>query len=179
MFQKAVLFLFFCSYAFASSSPDFPTTYRWAFRSPYSIINRTAMDTGKGSRHGAVNSAISVVAPGTPDLKYVHAAMLERLPNGSLAAVWQGSPDFWEGSKQQGIYWAVSNDRGVTWSTASQLAAPQDGLPVWAPVLFSEGGRVHLFFSGPTGKLCSFSDWGVRQRDPLRSRGIRANDDLR
>lgn len=68
----------------------------------------------------------------------------------------QASPDFWEGSRQQGIYWAVSNDHGNTWSTARQLAAPQNELPVWAPVLFSEGPRVHLFFSGPTNSPCKF-----------------------
>lgn len=59
------------------------------FRAPYSVLNSSDVDTGKGSRYGAVNCNTSVVAPGTPNLKYAHAPMLERLPNGSLAAAWQ------------------------------------------------------------------------------------------
>lgn len=65
---------------------------RWVFRAPYSVLNSSDVDTGKGSRYGAVNCNTSVVAPGTPNLKYAHAPMLERLPNGSLAAAWQVLP---------------------------------------------------------------------------------------
>ena len=76
-------------------------------------------------------------SPGPLALQYSHMGMLAVLPNGSLASSWQAAPVYWEGSEQQGIYWALSNDHGLTWDTCSLLVSP-NGLPAWGPVLHVE-----------------------------------------
>lgn len=73
-------------------------------------------------------------------LQYSHMGMLAVLPNSSLAAAWQAAEVYWEGSSQQGIYWAVSEDgNGDKWGKPSLLVPPpDDGLPAWGPVLHVE-----------------------------------------
>lgn len=48
---------------------------------------------------------------------------------------WQAAPVFWEGSKFQGIHWALSDDAGATWSSPRLLVSAFQNLPIWAPVL--------------------------------------------
>ena len=73
-------------------------------------------------------------------LQYSHMGMLAALPNGSLAAAWQAAEVFWEGSSQQGIYWAVSADgSGLDWGKHHLLKPPPGkGLPAWGPILHVE-----------------------------------------
>ena len=63
---------------------------RWVYRNPFSIFDPKAVDLGKGSRNGTVNSPLSAI-PTTyqPRLRYSHMATLSHLPNGSIAAQWQ------------------------------------------------------------------------------------------
>ena len=71
-------------------------------------------------------------------LQYSHMGMLAPLANGSLLAAWQAAPVFWEGSRQQDIYGALSQDAGATWTPPARLAGSGNGLPLWAPVLHTE-----------------------------------------
>jgi len=60
------------------------------YRTPGSILDPTAVDMGKGSTNGTVDSALSAVAPDyMPQLRYAHGSTLAILPNGSLAAAFQ------------------------------------------------------------------------------------------
>ena len=77
--------------------------------------------------------------PATADtLLYNHMGMLAPLANSSLLAAWQAAPVFWEGSRQQAIYSALSQDAGRTWSPPAELARAEGQLPLWAPVLHTE-----------------------------------------
>ena len=65
---------------------------RWVYRNPFSILDPTAVDLGKGSRNGSVNSFVSDVPRSyKPRLRYNHMATLSHLPNGSISAQWQAS----------------------------------------------------------------------------------------
>lgn len=65
---------------------------RWVYRNPFSILDPTAVDLGKGSRNGSVNSFDSDVPRSyKPRLRYNHMATLSNLPNGSISAQWQAS----------------------------------------------------------------------------------------
>lgn len=63
---------------------------RWVYRNPFSILDPNAVDAGRGSSNGTVNSVFSRI-PRTyqPRLRYCHMATLSHLPNGSIAAQWQ------------------------------------------------------------------------------------------
>lgn len=66
---------------------------RWVYRNPYSILDPKAVDLGRGSKNGSVNSIFSSVPQSyRPKLRYSHMATLSHLPNGSIAAQWQVWP---------------------------------------------------------------------------------------
>jgi len=70
--------------------PELFLVLRWVYRNPYSILDPAAVDSGKGSRNGSVNSFTSDVPRSyQPRLRYNHMATLAHLPNGSIAAQWQ------------------------------------------------------------------------------------------
>eukprot|EP00976_Prorocentrum_cordatum_P113075 1195640-Prorocentrum_minimum.AAC.2 len=97
-----------------------------------------------------------------PGFQYVHMGMLEQLPNGSIAAVFQAAFEHYEGSGGQSLFWSTSPD-GKQWYPPSVLVK-SEGLPVWSPVLHVEGGRLWAFFS--VSKLaCKYLD---RARDVIR-----------
>ena len=50
----------------------------------------------------------------------------------------KGAPKWWEGSDEQGIHWAISDDGGASWGGQEALVPAPDGLPAWGPVLYSE-----------------------------------------
>ena len=54
----------------------------------------------------------------------------------SLVAV-QGVGKWFEGAQGQSVYWAVSNDTGLTWGQTSAMIPSPDTLPLWGPVVFS------------------------------------------
>ena len=63
---------------------------RWVYRNPFSILDPAAVDQGRGSRNGSVNSFTSDIGRTySPRLRYNHMATLAHLPNGSVAAQWQ------------------------------------------------------------------------------------------
>ena len=63
---------------------------RWVYRNPFSILDPAAVDQGRGSRNGSVNSFTSDIRRTySPRLRYNHMATLAHLPNGSIAAQWQ------------------------------------------------------------------------------------------
>ncbi len=65
-------------------------TLRWVYRNPFSILDPAAVDLGKGSRNGSVNSFTSDVPRSyQPRLRYNHMATLAHMPNGSISAQWQ------------------------------------------------------------------------------------------
>ncbi len=157
------------------------------YRNPASILDPTAVDTGKGSTNGTVNSVNSTLPRGyEPRLRYNHMGILSHLPNGSIAAAWQvraggcrsahtacmiplvspllgaprhvkatctaagwrdrlevfcgaqATPKWFEGPSDQGIWWAVSDDYGLTWGPTRQIIPAVDSLPQWGPVLHSQ-----------------------------------------
>jgi hypothetical protein len=81
--------------------------------------------------------------------------MLEQLPNGSIAAVFQASFEHYEGSGGQSLFWSTSPD-GKQW-TPPETLVPSEGLPLWSPVLHVEGGRLWLFFS-LSKAVCKYLD---------------------
>ena len=65
------------------------------YRIPGSILDPAAVDLGKGSTNGTVNSVSSQLAANyAPQLRYAHGSTLAMLPNGSLAAAWQARPAY-------------------------------------------------------------------------------------
>ncbi len=63
---------------------------RWVYRNPYSILDPNAVDAGRGSKNGTVNSLLSTTSKAyQPRLRYSHMSTLSHLPNGSIAAQWQ------------------------------------------------------------------------------------------
>ncbi|KAK9823715.1 hypothetical protein WJX72_004851 [[Myrmecia] bisecta] len=94
-----------------------------------------------------------------PDaLLYTHMGMLDVLPTGQIAAVWQGSTQYWEGGSKQSLYWAVSEDGGASWGKPQVVVPPAaGGLPVWGPVLHVEDGRVWLFYAASKSQC---GQWG-------------------
>jgi hypothetical protein len=41
-----------------------------------------------------------------------------------------------------GLYWALSNDSGLTWGPTLLLQPPIDNLPLWGPMLFAQARPV-------------------------------------
>ena len=105
------------------------TEYRWVTRTVHPIIHNQTPDPSTSG----------------PGFQYVHMGMLEQLPNGSIAAVFQASFEHYEGSGGQSLFWSTSPD-GKQWHAPSVLVK-SEGLPVWSPVLHVEGGRLWAFFS--------------------------------
>mmetsp|Transcript_7476 Transcript_7476/g.21115 ORF Transcript_7476/g.21115 Transcript_7476/m.21115 type:complete len:425 (-) Transcript_7476:193-1467(-) len=97
--------------------------------------------------------------PDDGKLRYAHMGMLNRLPNASLAAVFQGSKRHFEGSMEQSLYWSISEDNGMSWGPVQVLVA-SEGLPVWSPVMLTEGRRLWLMYSRSSRK-CKYFD-GLR-----------------
>ena len=63
---------------------------RWVYRNPYSILDPNAVDAGRGSKNGTVDSQLSAISKTyQPRLRYSHMSTLSHLPNGSIAAQWQ------------------------------------------------------------------------------------------
>ena len=61
----------------------------------------------------------------------------------------QGSEKWWEGSDEQGIYWAISEDGGASWGGHEILLAAPDDLPAWGPVLHTAvSWCIHLALAG-------------------------------
>lgn len=48
------------------------------------------------------------------------------------------APKYWEGADSMGLYWALSNDSGLTWGPTLLLQPPIDNLPLWGPMLFAQ-----------------------------------------
>lgn len=93
--------------------------------------------------------------------QYMHMAMMERLPNGTLAVAFQASPTSYEGSVHQALFWSTSSDGGDTWSSPAVLM-DDDQMPVWTPVLRAEGKRLWLIYTR-SSRRCRYFD---------RSRGV-------
>lgn len=67
--------------------------HRWVYRNPLSVLDAAAIDYGRGSKNGSVNSFSSDIPKNyTPRLRYNHMATLAHLPNGSIIAQWQVCP---------------------------------------------------------------------------------------
>lgn len=49
----------------------------------------------------------------------------------------QGVGKWFEGAQGQSVYWAVSNDSGLTWGRTEAVIPSPEGLPLWGPVVFS------------------------------------------
>ncbi|EIE25189.1 neuraminidase [Coccomyxa subellipsoidea C-169] len=123
-------------------------TFRWVYRNPSSILDPAAIDYGKGSKNGTVNSFTSALDKTyQPRLRYNHMATLAHMPNGSIIAQWQAATKWFEGVADQAIYYAISNDHGLTWGPTQLMPGTQDNLPAWGPVLYSANGTMHLWFS--------------------------------
>eukprot|EP00959_Pyramimonas_sp_CCMP1952_P454455 9469937-Pyramimonas_sp.AAC.2 len=95
----------------------------------------------------------------TETVRYTHMPMVEKLPNGSLFAVWQAS-DLMEGTMAQHIEYSINRDgKGTEWSPPTRLplkfrpgsnasAAWEERGGQWGAVLHNDGlGRLWLFFS--------------------------------
>ena len=50
----------------------------------------------------------------------------------------QATPKWFEGPSDQGIYWSISDDYGLTWGPTTLIVPAADGLPQWGPVLHSQ-----------------------------------------
>ena len=48
------------------------------------------------------------------------------------------APKYWEGADTMGLYWALSNDSGLSWGPTLLLQPPIDNLPLWGPMLFAQ-----------------------------------------
>jgi len=109
-------------------------------------------------------SPVDVASDGS--LRYMHMGMLGRLPNGSMAALFQASTRHYEGSAEQGIFWSISDDMGATWGPAQALVQ-SEGLPLWGPVILTEGRRTWLLYSRSSRK-CRYFDGlrGVARHSP-------------
>ena len=66
-----------------------------------------------------------------------------------------------KGSVYQGLYWSISEDEGTTWGPP-RLLMDDDQLPVWTPVLRTEGSRLWLVYTR-SSRRCRYYD---------RSRGV-------
>ena len=49
----------------------------------------------------------------------------------------QANTKWYEGALDQSIYWAVSDNAGLTWGPTRLLIPSPDGLPLWGPVQYS------------------------------------------
>ena len=49
----------------------------------------------------------------------------------------QANTKWYEGALNQSIYWAVSDDAGLTWGPTRVLIPSPDSLPLWGPVQYS------------------------------------------
>ena len=84
---------------------------------------------------------------GPDDPKYVHMAMVERLGNGSLVAMWQQAVQAVEGSEEQEIRYKVSvSDAGDSWFPEQRLGVHRSGA-LWSPVMHFQGGVLHVLYS--------------------------------
>ena len=50
----------------------------------------------------------------------------------------QGVGKWFEGAQGQSVYWAVSNDSGLTWGPTHVMIPSPDTLPLWGPVVHSQ-----------------------------------------
>ena len=100
-------------------------------------------------------------------LRYMHMGMLEILPNGSMVAFFQASESQFEGVFDQSIYWAISDDQGVTWGLPQALVSSNRKLPIWSPVAHTSGTRTFVFYS-KSSKFCEYYDKakGVMRHSP-------------
>ena len=57
----------------------------------------------------------------------------------------QGVGKWFEGAQGQSVYWAVSNDTGLTWGRTEAVIPSPDTLPLWGPVMYSTVRPVTLF----------------------------------
>lgn len=77
---------------------------RWVYRNPSSILDPAAVDYGKGSKNGTVNSFTSALDKNyQPRLRYNHMATLAHLPNGSIIAQWQVRLLSWQALQFLGV----------------------------------------------------------------------------
>eukprot|EP00192_Tetraselmis_astigmatica_P006231 CAMPEP_0117666876 /NCGR_PEP_ID=MMETSP0804-20121206/10630_1 /TAXON_ID=1074897 /ORGANISM="Tetraselmis astigmatica, Strain CCMP880" /LENGTH=518 /DNA_ID=CAMNT_0005474491 /DNA_START=366 /DNA_END=1922 /DNA_ORIENTATION=- len=84
---------------------------------------------------------------GQDDPRYVHMAMVERLGNGSIVAMWQQSMLPIEGTEQQMIYYKVSaDDTPSEWYPEQRLQVSHSGA-LWSPVLHFEDGVLYVLYS--------------------------------
>lgn len=149
--------------------------YRWIYRLP---VTRTVEDEKVKSAEAdseetediyVILDAMDDDEAGRSDfdLKYCHMAMLTQLPNGHLASLFQASNELGEGNSHQTLYWQTSADGGLTWTPPrrilSDILPPQGGepLPVWSPVMHTEGPLVHVFFSVSV-EQCRFEKGALR-----------------
>ena len=51
--------------------------------------------------------------------------------------VTQANTKWYEGALNQSIYWAISDDSGLTWGPTRVLMPSPDSLPLWGPVQYS------------------------------------------
>ena len=50
----------------------------------------------------------------------------------------QGVGKWFEGAQGQSVYWAVSNDSGLTWGPTQVMIPSPDTLPLWGPVVHTQ-----------------------------------------
>ena len=64
--------------------------------------------------------------------------LAERLTCGDLSChALQGVGKWFEGAQGQSVYWAVSNDTGLTWGPTQVMIPSPDTLPLWGPVMYT------------------------------------------
>ena len=94
---------------------------------------------------------------------YACAFFLPSCLSARARIAFQASPTEYEGSIRQALYWAISKDDGLTFSTPKMIAK-DDQLPVWTPVLKVSGKRVFLLYTVSSRK-CRYYD---QSRNALR-----------
>ncbi len=98
-------------------------------------------------------------------LQYNHMAMLEQLPNASLALAWQASSGI-EGVADQHIVLSVSNDEsGKTWGPPQKIPLRNEG-PVWSPVLTFDERRNALILFYAESSDCVIHKHGAKRWSP-------------
>ena len=69
----------------------------------------------------------------------------------------QGTGKWFEGAQSQSVYWAVSNDTGLTWGPTEVMIPSPDTLPLWGPVVHSTVRsatlRIRLIFASAAAQI--------------------------
>ncbi len=99
------------------------------------------------SLDGGLSWSAPTTVSASPARQITHVAAIAAAADGTLYIVWGQVPDP-EGYPPRGVYFASSNDGGVSWSASVQLAEPEYGEPT---ILVGNDGRIHVVYNGRVG----------------------------